>query len=138
MVQGMEVALAGFRNVPQVAVYDTAFHHTIPPYVFHYAVPREFYESHQVRKYGFHGTSIRYVAKRAAAYLGRALDSLNLIVLHLGNGASAAAIQQGRSLDTSMGMTPLDGLVMGTRCGELDPAIVFHLLRTTGWSSERL
>jgi len=138
MVTGMELAMAGFPNVPQVAVFDTAFHHTIPPHVYHYAVPRELYGSYQVRKYGFHGTSIHYVAKQAASHLERELDSLNLIVLHLGSGASAAAIQQGKSLDTSMGMTPLDGLIMGTRCGALDPAVVFHLSRTTGWTNERL
>jgi len=138
MVTGIELALAGFPNVPQVAVFDTAFHHTIPPYVYHYAVPRELHRSYQVRKYGFHGTSIHYVAKQAAAFLGRELDSLNLIVLHLGSGASAAAIQQGKSLDTSMGMTPLEGLIMGTRCGALDPAIVFHLSRVTALSNDKL
>lgn len=138
MVMGIELAMAGFPHVPQVAVFDTAFHHTIPPHVYHYAVSRELYHSYQVRKYGFHGTSIRYVAKQAARHLERELDSLNLIVLHLGSGASAAAIQQGKSLDTSMGMTPLDGLIMGTRTGAIDPAIVFHLARETGRSNEEL
>jgi len=138
MVAGMELALASFPGVPQVAVFDTAFHHTIPPYVYHYAVPRELYRSCHVRQYGFHGTSLHYVAKRAARYLDRPFDSLNQIVLHLGNGASAGAIHQGKSMDTSMGMTPLSGLVMGTRCGDLDPAIVFHVARLTGWSNEQI
>jgi len=138
MVAGMELALASFPGVPQVAVFDTAFHHTIPPYVYHYAVPRELYRSYHVRQYGFHGTSIHYVAKRAAQHLDRPLDSLNLIVLHLGNGASAGAIRQGKSVDTSMGMTPLAGLIMGTRCGDLDPAIAFHVARLSGWSNEHI
>jgi len=138
MVMGIEVALSSFPGVPQVAVFDTAFHHTLPPHAYHYAVPREYYRRHHVRRYGFHGTSIRYVARQAARRLGRDLASMNLIVLHLGNGSSAAAIRQGISVDTSMGMTPLAGLVMGTRCGDLDPAVVFHLLRETGASREQL
>lgn len=138
MVTGMELALASFPGVPQVAVFDTAFHHTIPPYVYHYAVPRELYRSYHVRQYGFHGTSIHCVAKRAAQHLNRPFDSLNLIVLHLGSGASAGAIRQGKSVDTSMGMTPLSGLIMGTRCGDLDPSIVFHVARLSGWSNEQI
>ena len=138
MVTGIEVALAAFPDVPQVAVFDTAFHQTLPPHAYRYAVPREFFQRFHVRRYGFHGTSIHYVAKQAARRVGRGLSALNLIVLHLGNGSSAAAIRGGISVDTSMGMTPLAGLVMGTRCGDLDPAIVFHLLRETGESCERL
>ncbi len=138
MVAGMELALASFPGVPQVAVFDTAFHHTIPPHVYHYAVPRELYRSYHVRQYGFHGTSIHCVAKRAAQHLDRPFDSLNLIILHLGSGASAGAIRQGKSIDTSMGMTPLAGLIMGTRCGDLDPAIVFHVARLSGWSNEHI
>ena len=95
-------------------------------------IPKKLYEAHQIRRYGFHGTSHRYVAKKAAEFLEKPLESLNLISLHLGNGASAAAIQQGRCIDTSMGFTPLEGLIMGTRCGDLDPAIIFYLARETG------
>ena len=129
---GIEVALARRPDVPQVAIFDTAFHQSLPPHAYHYAIPYELYETLQIRRYGFHGTSHRYVAKAAAGYLGRPLESLNLIVLHLGNGASATAIEGGRSVDTSMGMTPLEGLMMGTRCGDLDPAIVFFLATTGG------
>jgi len=132
---GMEVAMESAPAVPQVAVFDTAFHQSLPPYAYRYAIPKKLYEAHQIRRYGFHGTSHCYVAKKAAEFLGRPLDSLNLISLHLGNGASAAAIQQGRCIDTSMGLTPLEGLIMGTRCGDLDPAIIFYLTRETGLAS---
>lgn len=135
---GIEVAMAGAPHVPQVAVFDTAFHQTLPPHAFHYAVPREFYTRHAVRRYGFHGTSHFYVAKKAARMLNRPLETLNLITLHLGNGASATAIQNGCSVDTSMGLTPLEGLVMGTRCGDLDPAIIFYLARETDLSCEAI
>jgi len=135
---GIEVALEIVPHVPQVAVFDTAFHQSIPPKAFHYAILRELYERHRVRRYGFHGTSHHFVSKRAAAFLGRPLESLNLITLHLGNGASVAAVEKGRSVDTSMGMTPLEGLIMGTRCGDLDPAVLFYLLRETGQSPEDL
>jgi acetate kinase len=104
----------------------------MPPHAYRYALPQALYADNAVRRYGFHGTSHAYVAKRAAQYLGKPLDALNLITLHLGNGASAAAIQAGRCVDTSMGMTPLEGLVMGTRCGDLDPALVFYIARATG------
>ena len=132
---GMEVAMESAPSVPQVAVFDTAFHQSIPPHAYRYAIPKKLYESHQVRRYGFHGTSHRYVAKKAAEFLKKPLDTLNLISLHLGNGASAAAIRQGRCIDTSMGLTPLEGLIMGTRCGDLDPAIIFYLMRETGLAS---
>ena len=131
---GIEVALAGAPEVPQVAIFDTAFHQTLPPHAFHYALPRELYRRHAVRRYGFHGTSHYYVAKQAARLLGRPFESLSLITLHLGNGASAAAVRNGASIDTSMGLTPLEGLIMGTRCGDLDPAIIFYLARETGRS----
>jgi acetate kinase len=121
-----------------VAVFDTAFHHSLPPHAYHYAILYELYEILHVRRYGFHGTSHQYVASAAASYLQRSPESLNLIVLHLGNGASAAAIRAGRSVDTSMGMTPLEGLMMGTRCGDLDPAIVFFLATTGGRSLEEI
>ena len=137
-IVGIEVARAHMPDVPQVAVFDTAFHQTIPPRAYHYALPFDLHEEHHVRRYGFHGTSHRCVAERAAEYLERPLASLNLITLHLGNGASATAIQAGRSVDTSMGMTPLEGLIMGTRAGDLDPAIPFFLARATGRSPEQV
>ena len=129
---GIEAARQVFPGVPQVAVFDTAFHQTLPPHAFHYAVPYDWYTRCHVRRYGFHGTSHLWVGKKAAAHLGKPLGALHLITLHLGNGSSAAAILQGRSVDTSMGMTPLEGLVMGTRCGDLDPAVPFYLRRATG------
>jgi acetate kinase len=128
---GIEAARQVFPGVPQVAVFDTAFHQSIPRHAFIYALPYSFYALHRVRRYGFHGTSHLWVAKEAAAHLEKPLTSINLITLHLGNGASAAAIRQGLSVDTSMGMTPLEGLVMGTRCGDLDPAVPFYLRRAT-------
>ena len=135
---GIEVALAGAPGVPQVAVFDTAFHQTLPPHAFHYALPRALYADHAVRRYGFHGTSHYYVTKQAARLLNRPLETVSLISLHLGNGASATAVQNGCSVDTSMGLTPLEGLVMGTRCGDLDPAIIFYLARATGWPLESI
>ncbi len=137
-VTGIEVTLEVVPGVPQVAVFDTAFHQSIPPEAFHYAIPHELYTRYRVRRYGFHGTSHDYVARRTAALLGEPLERLNLITLHLGNGASAAAIAGGRSVDTSMGMTPLEGLIMGTRCGDLDPAIHFYLLRESELTPEAL
>ena len=133
---GIEVSQALFPGVPQVAVFDTAFHQTMPPVAFRYAVPAELYTQHKVRRYGFHGTSHHYVAQQAAAYLQRELADLNLITLHLGNGCSATAIAKGRGVDTSMGMTPMEGLVMGTRCGDIDPALHFYLQRETGLSPD--
>ena len=129
---GIEVAREHAPQVPQVAVFDTAFHQTLPPHAFHYGLPRELYRRHHVRRYGFHGTSHAYVTRQAAVHLRRPPEAVNLITLHLGNGASAAAVRNGRSVDTSMGMTPLEGLIMGTRCGDLDPAIIFYLGRETG------
>ena len=118
-----------FPNVPNVAVFDTAFHQTIPPHAFMYAIPHEMYDKHRIRKYGFHGTSHKFVMQAAADYLKKPVESINLITCHLGNGSSIAAIKGGKVLDTSMGMTPLAGLIMGTRCGDIDPAIIFYLLR---------
>jgi len=135
---GIEASRIRFPGIPQVAVFDTAFHQTLPPAAYRYAVPRELYEQHQVRRYGFHGTSHAHVAREAAEYLGRPTEELNLITLHLGNGASAAAIQGGKSIDTSMGMTPLEGLVMGTRSGDLDPAIPFYLIRQLALPPEKV
>ena len=135
---GIEVVLKRSPGVPQVAVFDTAFHQTLPQHSFHYALPYEFYTDHGVRRYGFHGTSHYYVAKEAAKRLGKPLEEVNLITLHLGNGASAAAIQNGKCIDTSMGLTPLEGLVMGTRCGDIDPALHFYLMRHTGMSADEI
>ncbi|KAF5039869.1 MAG: acetate kinase [Candidatus Cloacimonetes bacterium] len=114
-------------GVPQVAVFDTAFHQTLPPSAFLYGIPREFYDKYRIRRYGFHGTSHRYVAGIALQMLKRSKDNTNLITCHLGNGASITAIQAGQSVDTSMGFTPLEGLMMGTRSGDLDPSIIFYL-----------
>ena len=133
---GIEVARERFPGVPQVAVFDTAFHQTMPEHAFRYAVPDTLYRRHRVRRYGFHGTSHRYVRARVADHLGRSLDDLNAVILHLGNGASAAAVRGGRSVDTSMGLTPLEGLIMGTRSGDVDPALHAFLARNAGLSLE--
>lgn len=118
-----------FSNVPAVAVFDTAFHHAMPPSSYLYAIPYDYYKKYGIRKYGFHGTSHKFVAYATATLIGKPLGELNLITAHLGNGASIAAIERGNVLDTSMGMTPLNGLVMGTRCGDIDPAVVLYLSR---------
>lgn len=131
-LHGIELAEAFCPGVPQVAVFDTAFHHTLPPRAWRYALPEWAWRDYQVRRYGFHGTSVQYVCRRAAELMGRPRDQLNLIVLHLGNGASVTAVQDGRSIDTSMGMTPLEGLVMGTRSGDIDAAVPFYLMRHAG------
>ncbi len=131
-VVGIEVARRALPDLPHVAVFDTAFHRTLPPHAYTYAVPREWARRHAVRRYGFHGTSHAFVSRAAAALLGRDPAETDLIVLHLGNGASATAVSGGRSVDTSMGLTPLEGLVMGTRCGDVDPALILHLHRTGG------
>ena len=120
---GIKVAKEIFPDAPQVGVFDTAFHQTMPSHAYRYAIPEELYTKHDVRRYGFHGTSHLYVSKEAAKYLKRPLDQFNCITIHVGNGASMAAIKGGKSVDTSMGLTPLEGLVMGTRCGDLDPAL---------------
>jgi acetate kinase len=133
---GIEVARKAFSDVPHVAVFDTAFHQTIPAAASTYAVPRAWVREYGVRRYGFHGTSHAYVSRCAAALLGLPLEDTRLIVLHLGNGASATAVAGGRSVDTSMGLTPLEGLVMGTRSGDVDPALVFHLRRVAGLTAE--
>lgn len=135
---GIEVAGSIFPDAPQVAVFDTAFHQTIPSHAFLYAIPHEMYERHKVRRYGFHGTSHAYVSEQAAEYLGRPLVELNLITIHIGNGASMAAIKNGKSVDTTMGMTPLAGLVMGTRSGDVDPALPFFLANHLGMSLKEI
>ena len=124
---GIEACERVFPGIPNVAVFDTAFHQTMPPESFLFAIPLEFYKDHQVRRYGFHGTSHKYVAHATAEFLDRPYDSLRMITCHLGNGSSITAIDRGRVFETSMGMTPLMGLVMGTRCGDIDPGVVLHL-----------
>jgi acetate kinase len=128
-LEGIRVARSRFPDTPQVAVFDTAFHHTLPPRAYTYAVPRSWREQHGVRRYGFHGTSHAYVSRRAAELAGLPVADANVIVLHLGNGASATAVAGGRSVDTSMGLSPLEGLVMGTRPGDLDPSLPVYLGR---------
>ncbi|HAA03310.1 MAG TPA: acetate kinase [Syntrophobacteraceae bacterium] len=135
---GIEIARTRFADVPQVAVFDTAFHHTLPPHAFHYATPYDWYTEHQVRRYGFHGSSHQYVAREAAKHLEKAPEAVNLITLHLGNGASAAAVRRGASIDTSMGLTPLEGLIMGTRSGDIDPALHFFIMRQGSISPDEL
>jgi acetate kinase len=124
-IMGIEAAKKVLPNVPHCAIMDTAWHQTMPPESFLYAVPYEWYENYQVRRYGFHGTSFLYTAKRAAVLLGKDPFKTNLIIAHLGNGSSINAIKNGCSFDTSMGITPLEGLVMGTRSGDMDPALPF-------------
>jgi len=131
---GITAARAAFPHLPHVAVFDTAFHATMPRAAYTYALDRNVAAEHGIRKYGFHGTSHAYVARETARAMGREPRETNLITLHLGNGASACAVRGGRSVDTSMGLTPLQGLVMGTRSGDIDPAIVMHLVRSTGMS----
>jgi len=137
-LMGIEIAGSIFPDSPQVAVFDTAFHQTIPMKAFLYAIPFDMYEKHKIRRYGFHGTSHAYVAERAAEYLGRPFSEVNLITIHLGNGASIAAIKRGKCVDTSMGMTPLAGLVMGTRSGDVDPALHFFLADSQGMSLDEI
>jgi acetate kinase len=129
---GIRMAMQRRPDLGQVAVFDTAFHHTLPPRAYLYAIPYPLYEKHKVRRYGFHGTSHSYVSQRAAELIGRPIETLNMVTAHLGNGASAAAIQGGRSVDTSMGLTPLEGLVMGTRSGDVDPSLHQFLVDHAG------
>ncbi|HIZ36396.1 MAG TPA: acetate kinase [Candidatus Ruania gallistercoris] len=135
---GIRAARALFADLPHVAVFDTSFHLTMPDRAATYALDREVATRYRVRRYGAHGTSHQYVAREAAHFLGLEPDAANLIVLHLGNGASATAVAGGRSVDTSMGLTPLEGLVMGTRTGDIDPAVVFHLARHAGMSIDEI
>ncbi len=136
-LEAIRVFASAYPAIPQVAVFDTAFHQSMPPHAYHYAIPLSLKERYHIRRYGFHGTSHCYVAKEAAAFLNKPLDTLNLITLHLGNGASAAAIAHGKSIDTSMGMTPLEGLVMGTRSGDIDAGILTFLARE-GYNSDAI
>jgi acetate kinase len=137
-VKGIEVARKLLPDTPHVAVFDTAFFHDLPPRTATYAIDRRLAEQWEIRRYGFHGTSHRYVSEQAAAFLGRPADSLNQIVLHLGNGASASAVAGGRPVDTSMGLTPLEGLVMGTRSGDIDPSVVSYLWRRAKMSVDEV
>lgn len=137
-LDGIEVARQMFPDLPQVAVFDTAFHQTLPEHAYAYAVPHRWREEYRVRRYGFHGTSHAFVSREAARLLDRKPEQVNVIVLHLGNGCSASAVSHGHSVDTSMGITPLEGLVMGTRSGDIDPALPAHLHREAGLSLEEI
>ncbi|MDN3297046.1 acetate kinase [Streptomyces ficellus] len=137
-ITGIRTAQALRPDLPQVAVFDTAFHTTMPEYAARYAIDVETADAHRIRRYGFHGTSHAYVSRRVAGLLGKDPAEVNVIVLHLGNGASASAVAGGRCVDTSMGLTPLEGLVMGTRSGDIDPAVVFHLERVAGMSTDEI
>jgi len=137
-LQGIEAALKLFPELPQVAVFDTAFHQSLPEHAYRYAVPEQLYREHGVRRYGFHGTSHRYVSQRAAEMAGVSYAASSWLSAHLGNGCSTCAIVDGQSRDTSMGLTPLEGLVMGTRSGDVDPNLHGHLARTLGWSLEQI
>jgi acetate kinase len=128
---GIEVAEKIFPSAKQVAVFDTAFHQTIPPKAFRFAIPDKFYHAHKIRAYGFHGTSHKYVSQKAIAYLRNPFSKI--ITIHLGNGCSMAAIENGKCVDTSMGMGPMNGLIMGTRCGDIDPSVIFHLVNQLGY-----
>ncbi|MFV9683533.1 acetate kinase [Pseudomonas sp. NY15367] len=137
-LQGIEAAMKLFPDLVHVAVFDTAFHQSLPEHAYRYAVPQALYAEHGVRRYGFHGTSHRYVSRKAADMSGLAFDASSWLVAHLGNGSSTCAVENGHSRDTSMGLTPLEGLVMGTRSGDVDPNLHSHLARTLGWSLEQI
>jgi acetate kinase len=137
-VAGIRAARAAMPDVPHVAIFDTAFHSTLEPAAYTYAIDAKLAAEHRIRRYGFHGTSHKFVSERAAELLGRPIQELRIIVLHLGNGASATAIRGGVSIDTSMGMTPVQGLVMGTRSGDIDPAVLVHLHREAGLGVDEL
>jgi acetate kinase len=135
---GIRGAMAAFPDVPHVAVFDTAFHQTMPPAAYTYAIDANLAAQYRIRRYGFHGTSHRFVAERAASHLGIPFDRFNAITLHIGNGVSACAIRNGKSVDTSMGMTPLEGLVMGSRSGDIDPGVLVHLHRQAGMTLDQI
>ena len=137
-IAGIEAAQALLPHVPHVAIFDTAFHQTMPEHAYLYPVPYEWYENHGVRRYGFHGTSHLYVSKRAAVLLDKPAQECNLITMHIGNGVSHTAIKNGVSVDTSMGLTPLEGAVMGTRCGDIDPAIPAFMMQKENLSAKEI
>lgn len=135
---GIQAAQVAFPDIPHVAIFDTAFHQTMPPEAYTYAIDRNLAAQYRIRRYGFHGTSHKYVSELAADYLGKQLEDVNNIVLHIGNGVSACAVRGGRSVETSMGLTPLEGMAMGTRSGDIDPGIIFHLAREAKMSPEQI
>ncbi|MFY9180053.1 MAG: acetate kinase [Venatoribacter sp.] len=137
-VQGIDLCFELFPGIPQVAVFDTSFHQNIEPTTFLYGTPYSWYKDYGVRRYGFHGISYRYVAQQTADRLKQDLNKTNLVILHLGNGCSATAVRDGKSVDSSMGLTPLEGLIMGTRCGDIDPGLIEHMLRSTNMSFEEI
>jgi acetate kinase len=137
-ISGIEAAKAVLPDVPHVAIFDTAFHQTMPEHAYLYPVPYEWYEAHGVRRYGFHGTSHLYVSKRAAAILGKRAEDTNIITMHIGNGVSHCAIKNGISVDTTMGLTPLEGAMMGTRCGDIDPAIPAFMMQKENLSAKEI
>ena len=137
-IEGIEAAQTLMPTIPHVAIFDTAFHQTMPEHAFIYPLPYEWYENHQVRRYGFHGTSHLYVSKRAAAILGKSSKDTNIITMHIGNGVSHCAIKNGISVDTTMGLTPLEGAVMGTRCGDIDPAIPAFMMQKENLSAKEI
>mgnify|MGYP006380608757 FL=1 len=137
-IMGIEAAQKVLPNVPHAAIMDTAWHQTMPEETFMYAIPREWYEKYGARRYGFHGTSFLYTAKRASVLLGKDPKDTNIIICHIGNGASMCAVKNGKCYDTSMGITPLEGLVMGTRSGDLDPALPFYIMRKTGMTADQM
>ena len=137
-IMGIEAAQKVLPNVPHAAIMDTAWHQTMPEETFQYAIPREWYEKYAARRYGFHGTSFLYTAKRAAVLLGKDPKDTNVIICHIGNGSSMCAVKNGQCYDTSMGITPLEGLVMGTRSGDVDPALPFYIMRKTGMTADEM
>jgi acetate kinase len=137
-LKGIEAVKAAMPDCPQCGVFDTAFHQSMPAEAYLYPLPLDFYHKHKIRRYGFHGTSHKFVSIKAAEYLGKDLKELKIISCHLGNGASITAIDGGKSIDTSMGLTPLEGLMMGTRCGDIDPAIPIHMQQTLGLSVDEV
>ncbi|MCK9331028.1 MAG: acetate kinase, partial [Candidatus Cloacimonetes bacterium] len=137
-IMGVEAVKAVMPNTPQCGVFDTAFHQTMPPKAYLYPLPLDFYTQHKIRRYGFHGTSHKYVSLKAAEYLNKDIKDLKIITCHIGNGASITAINKGESIDTSMGFTPLEGLMMGTRCGDIDPAIPIHLVKQLSYTIDEV
>jgi len=135
---GIRASMEVLPNVPQTAIFDTSFHSNMPKYAYLYAIPMRFYRDYRIRRYGFHGTSHYYVAHRVAQLVGRPIEELKIITCHLGNGCSISAVKGGRSIDTSMGFTPLEGLIMGTRSGDLDPAIPLYLMRNLNYTAEEV
>lgn len=137
-LQGIRACQEVFgKDVPEVVVFDNAFHSTMPPKAYMFALPYEYYEKYQIRRYGFHGTSHRYVSARCAELMGKDLKDIKMITCHLGNGSSITAIQDGKVIDTSMGLTPLDGFMMGTRCGGVDPSAILYLMEKEGWTPQK-